>query len=305
METQPATQSTEISHFDVTEAALSEIRKYTELTISGLEDKAGYENVRVALRDVVSIRNKVVKRRQDIKRQIDNGAKYILDNLAPVEAHLQGQKDVIDTEKERIKEAEKERRQKQFLDRTGQLFALGFQFNGSIYTLGEMMLSVADIHERDADQWDSTIHHANEVAAAIAEAKAAAEAKAKAEQEAKDREIEALRKQLAELKKEDPAPVETPNPLKDVPAIEVTTTSTPIATVPSDPPRAFVVASATEEVSPNPSDMRYPAAEGPSTKPVLYQQGFEACQAKVLEIMNDPAKRTRAEFVELFKNLKP
>lgn len=88
---------------------------YIPLTIAGIEDKAGYTKVYDALQDVKAIRVKTDKVRkatnekaQEWIRTNNEEAKHLTGILAPVEKHLQAERDRHEAEQEAIK-AEKQR----------------------------------------------------------------------------------------------------------------------------------------------------------------------------------------------------
>ena len=88
---------------------------YLPLTIAGIEDKAGYSKVYDALQDVKAIRVKTDKVRkatnekaQEWIRTNNEEAKHLTGILAPVEKHLQAERDRYEAQVEAIK-AEKQR----------------------------------------------------------------------------------------------------------------------------------------------------------------------------------------------------
>ena len=109
----------QLSKFDAPGAIESvkiKVAPFVGLTISGLEDKAGYEAVRIALATCVSTRTEFVSNCKT-EREDDTGySKYVVEKekegveaIKKVEDALRSQKEAIDSEKERIK-AEKERK---------------------------------------------------------------------------------------------------------------------------------------------------------------------------------------------------
>uniref|UniRef100_A0A6M3XS99 Uncharacterized protein n=1 Tax=viral metagenome TaxID=1070528 RepID=A0A6M3XS99_9ZZZZ len=105
----------EIVKYDVTEAAISEMRSlYMDLTVKDIDDKEGFEAVHSARMVVKGKRIAVEKQRKDFKadaldfgRRVDTEAKKIFSLLEPIEGHLQEQEDVVINERKRI-QAEKE-----------------------------------------------------------------------------------------------------------------------------------------------------------------------------------------------------
>jgi chemotaxis protein histidine kinase CheA len=92
--------------------------QYLQLTINGLDDKAGYDQVHKARMDMRDLRVKIEKKRKELKedslsygRAIDAEAKRINAMIEPIETYLANQEQAIDTEKERIRRAKEEKRQ--------------------------------------------------------------------------------------------------------------------------------------------------------------------------------------------------
>jgi len=106
--------------YDITEAAISEIRqKYSGLKIV---DTASYKTVSVAIAEVRSKRIAVEERRKELKkdaleygRLVDSEAKRITSLLQPIEEELKAEKQKEDDRKAKIK-AEKEAQEKARVD---------------------------------------------------------------------------------------------------------------------------------------------------------------------------------------------
>jgi Skp family chaperone for outer membrane proteins len=281
--------SSPLTIYNATEAALAKIKAdYGNLTIAGINDKDGYKAVADGLRIVVGLRNKVDKRRQELKRHIDAGSKAILTELEPVEKHLRDQKDAIDNEAARLEQEAKEAELRKFNNRTSGLFALGFHFNGAIYTLGKMALTADQIQKASDFEFGKWIEQGTEIAAEIQRAKEA-EAARLAEIERREKE---LAEREAKLSAQAP-PAETPSaPIETVPARGVEVREVEGTTRPT-PPKVDFTPAAT-------------AAVTETTRPAItaqYLQGFGACRNKVIEILNSPDKFTRAQLIEKINNL--
>ena len=114
----------EVVKYDVTEAAISEMRSiYMDLTVSDIDDKEGFDAVHSARMVVKSKRVAVEKQRKEYKadaleygRKVDIEAKKIFSLLEPIESHLQTQEDVVINERKRI-QAEKEERERAVIQR--------------------------------------------------------------------------------------------------------------------------------------------------------------------------------------------
>lgn len=108
----PDTQM-ELTRFSPTDAAIAELAKaYLPLTISGVDDAAGYEAVHQARMDVKGKRVEIEKTRKELKadaiafgRKVDDAAKRLTTLLRPIESHLLQEEKAIDDEKDRIKNA--------------------------------------------------------------------------------------------------------------------------------------------------------------------------------------------------------
>lgn len=127
-----------LKEFNVTDTAIAELKnKYSELKISGLEDKQGYAVVRAARLDIKTRRIEVDKKRKELnevainhQRQVNAEAKRITALLEPLEDYLTTQEKEFEDEKERFKK-EKERLEKEkIVNRIKNLVSIGFVFNG-------------------------------------------------------------------------------------------------------------------------------------------------------------------------------
>jgi len=110
---------TELVKYSVTDEALAQYRKeFLPLTIKGLDDVEGYEQVREARLFIKAERVNVEKKRVELKedslrygRAVDTEAKRITEAILEVENHLIAEQKKIDDEKAHIK-FEKEQREK-------------------------------------------------------------------------------------------------------------------------------------------------------------------------------------------------
>ena len=109
----------QLVEYDLTTAAISKLSSlYMDLTVSGLEDEAGFEEVELARKVVKGKRIAVEKQRKVFKsdaleygRMVDSKAKEIFSLLEPIESHLIKEGDKIRDEEKRIK-AEEEAKEK-------------------------------------------------------------------------------------------------------------------------------------------------------------------------------------------------
>lgn len=123
----------ELTKYDAVVPAVNELAKeFMPLKIESIDDKDGYNEVSKALRFVVSKRTAVEEKRKELKadslaygRAVDARAKEITSMLEPIESHLKNEKLRIDTEIERLKAEEEEKKQKGINDRIAILIGLG------------------------------------------------------------------------------------------------------------------------------------------------------------------------------------
>ena len=123
----------ELTKYDAVVPAVNELAKeFMPLKIESIDDKDGYNEVSKALRFVVSKRTAVEEKRKELKadslaygRAVDARAKEITALLEPIESHLKNEKLRIDTEIERIKAEEEEKKQKSLNDRISVLIGIG------------------------------------------------------------------------------------------------------------------------------------------------------------------------------------
>lgn len=108
----------ELKKFNVADSLIAQMETdYYALTINGLADKEGYEQVRKARGLVRDLRGSIEDKRKELKadslaygRAIDAEAKRITDLIYPIEEHLVNQIKTIDDEKERIRKEKEEAR---------------------------------------------------------------------------------------------------------------------------------------------------------------------------------------------------
>jgi len=114
----------QLSKFDAPGAIESvkiKVAPFAGLYISGMDDKAGYEAVRIALGTCVSTRTEFIAKCKKAREDATAYSKYVVaqekigvDAILEVEDALREQKEAVDSEKERIK-AEKERKAQELI----------------------------------------------------------------------------------------------------------------------------------------------------------------------------------------------
>jgi hypothetical protein len=105
-----AEQDTQVANFDISEAAISELsEKYYDLSISGIDDKAGFDAVHKARMHIKDLRTQVTKKHRLLKapvlergRAIDAEAKRIKLLLLPVYQRLETEEFAVIKERERL-----------------------------------------------------------------------------------------------------------------------------------------------------------------------------------------------------------
>lgn len=120
--------------YDVSLAHIEKLKEqYLPLTVSGVDDKEGYEKCKTARKGVKDLRIKVEKRRKELKedslaygKMVDSKAKELSEPLKEIEAHLQSQERIIDDEKKRIKEEEERKKREQVEARMKALAMVGY-----------------------------------------------------------------------------------------------------------------------------------------------------------------------------------
>jgi len=123
----------QLVEFDITEAAIAKMENlYMGLTVKGVDDDKGFQEVHEARMVVKNHRVSVEKRRKELKadalewgRRVDTEAKKIFSKLEPIENHLAEQERIVTDEKKRIKEAEERAFQEKIDNRMQQLSEYG------------------------------------------------------------------------------------------------------------------------------------------------------------------------------------
>lgn len=313
----------ELAKVSVTDQALAELRtQYQGLTIMGTGDKDGYKAVQQGLSHVKKIRTSVEARRKELKapalefgRAIDKEAKRITAALMPLEWHLRSQKEAID-------EAIEAERRAVELSRIQALQENGYNVIGSFFVLGPFSIPTDGIAAMDEEQFQIHLERGKQELIrqqAEAQAKAereaaeraerdrlAAEAAQRAQAEADARkaaetaarkaeaENEALRKQIAAMQAQQQPQQPAPAPVQQQ-APQVAPPAAPQVAPPAVKPIQ----------TPAPVQPTAPAVQPVAARTSDYDAGFRDCLEQVVEAFTMPVKRTRAQWLEVFSNLKP
>jgi uncharacterized protein YhaN len=202
---------TELKKFTVTDAGIAELNnQYSHLTISGIDDKAGYAAVREARLVVKGKRVEVDKKRKEltadaleVQRLINTEAKRITALLEPLEAYLAKQEDDYNAEKDRIKKEVEEEKKRKYQDRIDKLYKLNVRFNAVNFVDGHtegrrISISPIEVETMPSDIFDQLIIQAEisfkEQNEAIAKRKFEEE-RIEAERKAEAARLEALRQE--------------------------------------------------------------------------------------------------------------
>jgi len=177
-----------LEEYNPARAALAELgAEYRKLTTNGREDRAAFNAVVKARRDVKSKRVAVEKTRKALKagaleygRAVDGAAKELTAELLAIETHLQAQESLVTDEEKRIEREAEEARQKKVRARMDAFAAVGCQ---------ALPLEVEKMTDEEFEA-------AHDAARAEHEAKKAAEAKAEAEREAEAERLRVEREQI-------------------------------------------------------------------------------------------------------------
>lgn len=151
---------TELQKFSpVTQAIASYKEKYLPLKIDGVKDKEGYKAVHEARIIVRDARTSVDKTRKSLTADarsfvdaVNEEAKRITAELAPIEEHLTAQETAIDEEIERIKQEEKQKEEQRVQGRVLKLLSLGLAFDGANYWYADKLKISSLAVKQNTDQ---------------------------------------------------------------------------------------------------------------------------------------------------------
>lgn len=201
----------EIQKFNLADAAIDAMKKkYSGLTISGIEDREGYKKVKAAWQIVRGKRLQVEKTHKIIKadylvvsRAIDGEKNRLVELLEPLESELKTELDRIDNAIEEKKQEAERIAQARLQTRVATLLENGIQFNGSFYAIGETItVDVVVLKNLSDDEFNQLLQRVQAENSKIIAAKAEAE---RLEREERER-IEAQRieneRQEQELKRQ-------------------------------------------------------------------------------------------------------
>lgn len=214
--------------FDFSEAFVLEMKtKADALTILGVDDKEGYNAVNEARKLIKEKRVQVEKKRNELnadalayQRTVNAEAKRITAMLEPIEQELTAKTKVIDSEKERIKLEERQRKQEKTAGRIGQILGMEMTQIGGMYYVGQQRISHNEVETWDDEIWTDFVQICEreyyEIKRIEAETKAAAIAAAQRDSD----EREAERKRLETIAQEQKAEAERLKKIADEQEVE-------------------------------------------------------------------------------------
>lgn len=151
-----------LSKFEVRAKELT--AKYSALTINGVEDKDGYDEVKSARSELRSLRISTEAEKKAAKSpylmicsSIEEKSKFILSTIQPFELKFQGMIDKVDEEKERIKAEKKRKQDEQLIQRQQQLTALGAVYMEGMFVLEDVSFEASAIRECDDQIFEEDI----------------------------------------------------------------------------------------------------------------------------------------------------
>lgn len=177
---------------------------YSEMTVNGIQDMAGYKVVVEGITKLRNIRTSVEKRRKELtepalefQRRLKAEADRITSEISPLEEKLK-------SEKVRIDDAKEAARREEFQRRVTLLTESAWQLAGGFYVLGALQIhpdQIADMEEQQLDFYLKEGEREIERQRAEAARKQAEEAQRLAEQEKLRLERQAIEAERAELAK--------------------------------------------------------------------------------------------------------
>jgi hypothetical protein len=208
---------TELQKFNIADTTIQEWKeKFSILEINGIEDKAGYDNVREARLFIKGRRVEVEKTSKLLKedalsfqRAVNAEEKRIIALIDPIESGLEAKEKAFEVEKQRIKEEKERKEQERVNIRISSLLKAGCAFNGSNYSIADIMIFPTEIKTTTDIQFEEILNGVKAENEKELSAKAEIERlqKEEAERIQKERqELLAIReeqeKQAAELKRQ-------------------------------------------------------------------------------------------------------
>lgn len=163
METEVITK--ELQKYDTTDAAIATLRQqYMALTIKGLDDKDGFDQVHKARMNVKTKRVQVAKRGKELRedavafqKAVLTEEKRIIGLLEPIEDHLSDEESRVEQERSRIKAEAEAKEATRIQARVNRLFSLGCRFDGMSYSYGQLIAPQALVKSCTDEQFETFI----------------------------------------------------------------------------------------------------------------------------------------------------
>jgi hypothetical protein len=205
----------ELVVFDAYESRYLELKEqYGSVTINGIEDTEGYNNAKIAVRELRTTRTGSEQDRKDAKqfyldcgRAIDKKAAWIEEKILELEVPIKEKIKAVDEEKDRIRVERIEKEKERLRSRVALLGTYGAVSDGADIKLDELVFSNDLIREMDEDYFQGKvvpqfkeIFFAKEQIRIAAENARAEEQRLQEEQKKElERQQQALRDQQAEI----------------------------------------------------------------------------------------------------------
>lgn len=161
--------NSELAKYDSVIPKIEELKeRYLVLKINSIDDKDGYQQVKDAIRFMVSKRGEIEEKRKELKadsiafgKAVDARAREITSMITPIEEYLKEQKSKIDDELEAIRLREEEEKQSKIRKRHETLISIGMKLIGNEYIwesvsigppelkIGKMSLAVVNLETLD------------------------------------------------------------------------------------------------------------------------------------------------------------
>lgn len=126
------TNRLEIIKFNITDSEISRLKDYMIIKACPVGDKEGFKKITESRKEVKRIRISIEKRSDELKdtakgfiKMVDQERDKILNQLSPIEDHLQAEEDKVLAEVERLKKEEEERQWRKLQERADKLAVYG------------------------------------------------------------------------------------------------------------------------------------------------------------------------------------
>jgi hypothetical protein len=133
----------ELKKFNVSDIEIAKLKESCLLLkVNGVDDSEGYKKVYDSHQLIKTTISEIEKKRKELKdvalkygRAVDSEAKRITEALEPIKLHLENQRNIVEAEKERIKQEKIKKEQEQFQKRIAVVNQYGMVLYGDKYEL--------------------------------------------------------------------------------------------------------------------------------------------------------------------------